>query len=56
MVIEYIKRGQKLGYEGDTLVYKVPLNEVAPVIEEAPVEQPAPEAPAAEEESVVLPE
>jgi hypothetical protein len=54
MVIEYIKRGQKLGYEGDTLVYKVPLNEQAPAIE-PPVEQPAPEAPV-EEEAVVLPE
>jgi hypothetical protein len=54
MVIEYIKRGQKLGYEGDTLVYKVPLNEQAPAVE-TPVEQPAPEAPV-EEEAVVLPE
>ena len=48
MVIEYIKRNQKMGYEGDKLVYKVPLAQEAPaaVVEEAPVV----------EEAVVLPE
>lgn len=54
MVIEYIKRGQKLGYEGDTLVYKVPVNEQAPAVEEVPAV--VEEAPVVEEEAVVLPE
>jgi hypothetical protein len=53
MVIEYIKRNQKMGYEGDKLVYKVPLAQEAPaVVEEVPVV----EAPVVEEETVVLPE
>lgn len=34
MVIEYIKRGQKMGYIGDTLVYKIPESEPSPVINE----------------------
>ena len=52
MVIEYIKRNQKMGYEGDKLVYKVPLAQEAPAaVEEVPVV----EAPV-EEEAVVLPE
>jgi hypothetical protein len=59
MVIEYIKRNQKMGYEGDKLVYKVPLTQEAPaVVEEVPVVEEAPaavEAPV-EEETVVLPE
>lgn len=33
MVTEYIKRGQKMGYdEKGNLVYKIPLNEEAPVL------------------------
>lgn len=52
MVIEYIKRNQKMGFEGDTLVYKVPLTQEAPAV----VEVPAVEAPVVEEEAVVLPE
>lgn len=31
MVIEYIKRNQRMGYEGDKLVYKVGLDEEAPI-------------------------
>lgn len=31
MVIEYIKRNQKMGYEGDKLVYKVPQTEEVPL-------------------------
>lgn len=35
MVTEYIKRGQRMGYdEKGNLVYKIPLNEEAPVTEE----------------------
>ena len=47
MVTEYIKRNQKMGYEGGVLVYKVPAGEDAPVIEEAPAveETPVVEAP-----------
>jgi hypothetical protein len=53
MVIEYIKRNQKMGYEGDKLVYKVPLAQEAPaVVEEVPAVVEAP----VEEETVVLPE
>jgi len=53
MVIEYIKRNQKMGYEGDKLVYKVPLTQEAPaVVEEVPAVVEAP----VEEETVVLPE
>lgn len=32
MVIEYIKRGQRLGYDGDTLVYKIPESEASPLV------------------------
>jgi hypothetical protein len=54
MVIEYIKRNQKMGYEGDKLVYKVPLAQEAPaVVEEVPA---AVEEAPVEEEAVVLPE
>ena len=53
MVIEYIKRNQKMGYEGDKLVYKVPLAQEAPaVVKEVPAVEEAP----VEEETVVLPE
>ena len=54
MVIEYIKRNQKMGYEGDKLVYKVPLTQEAPAVVEEEVPA-AVEAPV-EEEAVVLPE
>lgn len=42
MVTEYIKRNQKMGYENGVLVYKVPVEEQAPVVVETPAEPPAP--------------
>ena len=49
MVIEYIKRNQKMGYEGDKLVYKVPVSEAAPAVDTPVVDTPAVEAPVVEE-------
>lgn len=48
MVTEYIKRNQRMGYENGVLVYKVPVDEAAPVVSEAPA---AVEAPVVEEEA-----
>lgn len=44
MVTEFIKRGQKMGYdEGGNLVYKIPLEQEAPVVEEVVAEEEATE-------------
>lgn len=38
MVTEYIKRNQKMGFdETGKLVYKIPVEDATPVVEEAPV-------------------
>lgn len=40
MITEYIKRGQRMGYdEKGNLVYKIPLNEEAPVLKEVEEEE-----------------
>jgi hypothetical protein len=40
MVIEYIKRNQKMGYEDDKLVYKVYLDEQSPITPDITVPAP----------------
>jgi hypothetical protein len=38
MVTEYIKRGQRLGYEDGVLVYKINITELSPIEETLVVE------------------
>lgn len=40
MVTEYIKRNQKMGYDGDKLIYKVYLDEESPVTPDVTVPYP----------------
>lgn len=40
MVTEYIKRGYRKGYDEDgKLVYKIPVDQPAPAVEELPLEE-----------------
>ena len=47
MIIEYIKRGQRLGYENGVLVYKLDLVEAPAVVQE----EETPEEPTEEDEA-----
>lgn len=39
MIIEYIKRGQRLGYENGILIYKLAIDETVPEEEALPPEE-----------------
>jgi|Laugrespbdmm15dd_1035085.scaffolds.fasta_scaffold430272_2 hypothetical protein len=48
MIIEYIKRGQRLGYENGVLVYKLDIVDEAPAVVQ---EEETPEEPTEEDEA-----